>query len=67
VRETGTGATGGFTVNLRNAGRADAVWSEIEAALARLRVAVLAPGDRALDSRQVEVRSRNGRLLRPSG
>jgi hypothetical protein len=35
--------------------------------LARLWVAVFEPSDPAIESRQVEVRSGSGRLLRPSG
>ena len=52
---------------MRKAERAEAVWGEVEAALARLWVAVFEPSDARLDSRQVEVRSAEGRLLRPSG
>ena len=59
--------SGGLLVPMRKAERAEAVWSEVEAALARLWVAVFEPTAPEVDGRQVEVRTSEGRLLRPSG
>ena len=59
--------TGGLVFRVKNLAEVATAWSEIEAALARLWVAVFETSDPALDSREVEVRSAGGRLLRPSG
>ena len=58
--------TGGKQFSLSKAAAAGAVWSDVEAALARLFVALFEPSSPALDPRQVEVRLGRDRLLRPS-
>ena len=59
-------ATGGMVFSLAKADGAGKAWDDVEAALARLWVALFEPSSPALDSRRVEVRLGRDRLLRPS-
>ena len=58
--------TGGKQFSLSKAAAAGEVWSDVEAALDRLFVALFEPSSPALDPRQVEVRLGPDRLLRPA-
>jgi hypothetical protein len=57
--------TGGLAFSLKKVEQAGDVWSQIEAALDRLFVAVFEPSDPRLDPREVEVRAAGGKVLRP--
>lgn len=66
LRELAEGS-GGIVFELGEAELAGAVWSDVEAALARLRVVRFEPSTASVQPAEVEVRTARGERLRPGG